>query len=125
MAESYEKSAFLAIDFSGQKVVEPKYWGQANSLAPCGGEISCLRPRGEKIVVRLFFFGVGEQCAKAVEATLPKGAAIRNPFFNKSKSLRLDLAGADAPYFLGAHEAALLEDLQVLDHRGQRHVQRL
>src|SRR5216684_2482157 len=105
MAESYEKSAFLAIDFSGQKVVEPKYWGKANSLAPCGCEISCLGPCEERIVVGLFFFGLAEQCAKTVKTTLPKGAAVRDPFFDESKSLRLDLAGADAPYFLGSHKA--------------------
>jgi len=124
MAESYEKSAFLAIDFRGQKVVEPKYWDQANSLAPRAGEISCLGLCEERIIVRLFFFGLGEHCAKAIEAALPKAAAIRNPFFDEGKSLRLDLAGADASDLFGTHEAALFQNLQVLDDGSQRHVQR-
>src|SRR5690349_18836575 len=57
---------------------------------------------------------LGEQIAEPIEAPLPERAALVDPVLRGPEALGLDAAGAHPTDLLGAHQPALLEDLQVL-----------
>jgi hypothetical protein len=60
----------------------------------------------------------GEEVPKAIEATLPERAATGNPAFGYGEACRFHVAGADAADFFRADEAAVFENLEMLDNRG-------
>src|SRR6185369_7770574 len=66
----------------------------------------------------------GEVVAEPVEPGFPGGALSRDPGLRRPERVRLDAAGPHPAGLLGPDQAAGLEYLQVLQHRGQRHVQR-
>src|SRR2546421_6929582 len=72
-----------------------------------------------------FVVAFGEVLAKAVETALPARPPCADPSLDGPQRRWLDPAGPHPPNFLGANEAAHLQHLQVLDHRRQRHRQRL
>jgi hypothetical protein len=74
--------------------------------------------------LRLIFV-FGENLAQAVESALPAGAAFGDPPFGESQAARIDAAGPHSTELLGPDDAALFEDLQVLNDCRQRHVERL
>ena len=47
------------------------------------------------------------------------------PFLGRAQAHRFDLHRADPADLARLHESGRFEDLHVLDHRGQRHVERL
>lgn len=63
--------------------------------------------------------------AEAVQSTLPKTAPLGDPSLGEPQGSRLDPAGAGSPHLLGSDKPARLEDLDVLQHSGQRHGKRL
>src|SRR5207244_1827846 len=69
--------------------------------------------------------GFLEEVAQAIEPALPDRAPIADPPLRHRKPLRLDAAGAHAADLFGAHQAALLEHLQVLDDGGESELQRV
>lgn len=62
--------------------------------------------------------------AKAIKAPLPEGAASDDPALGLQQALAIELAGAHPPDLAGGDDPAVLQDLEVLDHRGQAHRQR-
>jgi hypothetical protein len=72
------------------------------------------------------FVGVrGEEVAEPVETAFPQGPPLVDPVLGRAQRGRLDRAGAHPPDLLRADEAAGLEHLDVLDHRRERHLERL
>jgi len=55
---------------------------------------------------------------------LPIGAPAGEPPFRSREGLRIDAAGANTPCLFRSHEPAGLEHLEVLQHGGERHVER-
>lgn len=55
-----------------------------------------------------------EEAGEAVEAEFPMRAVLLDPLLEQGKAGGFNAAGANAAYFLGAHEIALFEDLKVL-----------
>jgi hypothetical protein len=74
--------------------------------------------RGDELVL------LGEDFTKAVEAPLHERAAFCDPFGENIDAAGLDPAGPHPPDFLAADQATFFQDLQVLDHRGQRDIER-
>src|SRR5581483_94053 len=73
----------------------------------------------------LLILAFGEEGSQPVEAALPGGAALGDPALHRLQGRALDVAGAHPPLLGRTHQAARLEDLQVLQYRGHGHVQRL
>ncbi len=67
----------------------------------------------------------GAIVAKPFEATLPARAARGDPLLGPAQRLRLDMAGVHPSDLLRSHQAARLQDLEVLHDRGKGHVERL
>jgi hypothetical protein len=65
------------------------------------------------------FFRFLKEFAEAVEAALPNRPVIRDPTFQDVESRRFDAAGAYTPYFFGARQSALLQQLEMLRDRGE------
>jgi hypothetical protein len=63
--------------------------------------------------------------AQPFEPVLPARAALADPLLGETQGHRLDLACAHAADLLGPDEPARLQHLQVLEHSGQRHGERL
>src|SRR5919201_6968644 len=59
-----------------------------------------------------------------VEAPLPTRTTLMDPALGRLERRDLDRAGPNPAGLLGADEAALLEQLQVLEHGRERHRQR-
>ena len=68
---------------------------------------------------------LGEDFSQPVEAAFHLAATLGDPVGERGEPLRLDAAGAHAPDLLAADQPARLEYLQMLDHRGKGHVERL
>ena len=68
---------------------------------------------------------LGEDVAQAIEAALPGGAPLADPVFGGAQGGGLDMAGARASDLFGAHQATSLQHLQMLDDRGEGHVEGL
>jgi len=68
---------------------------------------------------------LGEVFAKSIEALLPTGASLSDPLLRRVQRTRLDVAGAHPSHLLGANQATRFEDVQMLDHRRQRYLERL
>src|SRR5262245_10492969 len=66
-----------------------------------------------------------EVITQPIETALPRRAAPGDPFFGRAQRARLDAAGAHPAGLFRLDQAAVLQDLQVLHHRRQRHVERL
>jgi hypothetical protein len=67
----------------------------------------------------------GEIVAKPIEAAFPARAARGDPLPGPAQRYRLDVAGAHPPDLPRSHQAACLQDLEVLHDRGKGHVERL
>src|SRR5689334_3698354 len=74
------------------------------------------------LTLSLHAFDVGFH---AIEAFLPGGDMLAYPRVGRMKGARLDLAGSNAPDFLGADEPALLKSAQMLEQRRQSQFERL
>src|SRR5579862_268773 len=61
-----------------------------------------------------------EQFAEAIEAAFPESAAVVDPFSRDGEAFTLDTASAHAADFLGLHQTAFFQHLQVLDDSGER-----
>jgi hypothetical protein len=83
----------------------------------------CKRATSDCLVALLPFL-FSQQVAEAIETALSKRATTRDPAFCYGEPCRLHAAGTDATDLLGADETALFEHLQVLDDRGERHIER-
>ncbi len=64
---------------------------------------------------------LGQVVAEGVEPALPRAAALGDPPLGGAQRGRGDLAGAHPAHLLGAHQAARLQHLHVLDDGGERH----
>jgi hypothetical protein len=73
-------------------------------------------------LLRLQLLDIG---LKAVEPALPDRALLGDPALGGGERRRLDPAGAHPPLLLAAHQPARFEQLEVLQHGGKRHAQRL
>src|SRR5215469_13653826 len=71
-----------------------------------------------------FVGGLRQVLAEPVEATLDHGAPAGDPVLRGAERGWVDAAGARTADLLRADQAASLQHLHVLEHRGQRHVQR-
>ena len=63
----------------------------------------------------------GEVVPEAVEATLPSPAPLGDPVLDGVEALHVEPTGADPADLLGTDDPRGLEDMQVLQDRGQRH----
>ena len=68
---------------------------------------------------------LGQQIAESVQLAFQGVAALGDPAFEDGKAGGLDTAGAHPAGLPGAHQAAVLQHLQVLRDRSDRHAQRL
>ena len=66
-----------------------------------------------------------ENVTQAVEPALPLGPALGDPALDELQTAGIDPAGSYAPDLLASDDAALLEDLKVLNDGGQSQVERL
>jgi hypothetical protein len=73
----------------------------------------------------MWFLILGEDVAEAIEAALPECASLGDPLLGGAQGSGSDGEGADTADFFGMDEAAGLQDLEVLDDRGERHGQGL
>jgi hypothetical protein len=70
-------------------------------------------------------FVVDENVTQAVESSLPEGAALGDPPFGESQAARIHAAGPDPADLLGLDDAALFQDLEVLNDCRQGQIERL
>ncbi len=78
--------------------------------------------------MRLSSFGyglfVGQNRTEAIQALLPRGSEISDPSLDVAERIELDAAHPAPPLFLGTDDAVGFEDLHVLKHGSEGHVQR-
>ena len=67
--------------------------------------------------------GLGKNVAQAIETPLPGVSTLGDPLLGRAQRRRRHGEGANASDLFGADEAAGLEDLKVLDDRGEGHRQ--
>jgi hypothetical protein len=65
-----------------------------------------------------------EHCAEPVEPALPQGTTLHNPPLGDLQAGWFDTAGAYAAHFRASNQAALFEQLEVLNHGGNGDLQR-
>lgn len=68
--------------------------------------------------------GFVEHGRQAIQATVPGGLAVGDPAFERLESRRHELAAADAADLLAADQTDAFEMLDVLEHGGEREVER-
>ena len=89
---------------------------------PMVAEICCLTLRQRE--ASHFAVLLGEQVAQPIEPALPLRAVVADPLLQASNPAGFDAAGAHPAQLLRVRQPALLQDLQVLRHRGQGDAQR-
>src|SRR4030088_2284429 len=82
------------------------------------------------VMASLLVFGwlfgqLGEEVAEPIQGGFPASAAFGNPPLGGPEPGGFDVEGAYAADFFGAHEAAGLQDVEMLHDRRHRHRERL
>ena len=80
--------------------------------------------RAGMLAVRLVG-GISQVHAKPVEPPLDECPALGDPALGRPQGLPVEAAGSGTAELPRLYEAARLKDLHVLQHRGERHGQRL